>query len=225
MISHAHRAIFFHIPKAAGSSVELKLDPTSESGRGWQDHRTVREVRPVSWMRHGRYLLDAVALKRDGISRRRLAREMSGLSVLPGRFGHRATATAFAEYYKFAVVRNPWARVHSWYRNVMRDPLHGVPRCSFETFLDQHRDNWALRPQLHWITDFDGSIPLDRIVRFETLADEMEDVFRLLGFSDLSLPHALKSGGGNYREVYSDQAAETIAERYAPEIDLFGYTF
>lgn len=225
MISHEHRAIFFHIPKAAGSSVEKKLDPTSGGIRGWQDHRTVREVRPLSLWRHGQYLFDASRLRSEGLSRRRMSREMVGLDPGPQQYGPRATEREFETYLKFTVVRNPWDRVHSWYRNAMRDPHHGIPPCSFDAFLREHGHNWALRSQLFWITDFDGSIPLDVIARFETLAEDLSQVFRRLGFEDPSLPHLLKSGDSDYRSAYSDDGVRLVAERYPDEIERFGYSF
>ena len=225
MISHDHRTIFFHIPKAAGSSVEKKLDPGSARERGWQDHRTVRDVRPLSLWRHGRYLLDSDRLRSEGLGRKAMLREMVGANPGPQRHGPRATKHQFETYLKFTVVRNPWARVYSWYRNVMRDPHHGVLPCSFDVFLREHGDNWALRPQLYWITDFDGSIPLDVIARFETLAEDLDQVFDRLGFEDRSLPHLLGSGQSDYRSAYSDESARLVAERYQDEIERFGYSF
>jgi hypothetical protein len=86
----------------------------------------------------------------------------------------------FKKYFKFTVVRNPWNRVYSWYRNVMRDEKHGIPPCEFSVFLKKYKDNWAIRPQTYWIKDFDGSIPLDHIVRFEKLNKGMKKVFKKL---------------------------------------------
>jgi hypothetical protein len=108
----------------------------------------------------------------------------------------------------------------------MRDPAFEVPPCDLGTFLHKYSNNWALRPQTHWITDFDGSLPLDRIVRFENLVDDMAGVLADLGFRDRTLPHLLKAdGGGDYRVAYTDQLAESVSELYSNEIKLFGYKF
>jgi hypothetical protein len=222
MISQKHRAIYIHIPRTAGTSIEKKLGLYEFVTRGAQDHRTVRDVRPISFFTHGRYLRQQI----DGYSRRSLLQHMLGPRFQWGRHAKRATREQFDSYLKFTVVRNPWARVYSWYRTAMNDPVLGYRRCDFETFLQEQAANWALRPQLHWMTDFDGSIPLDRIIRFENLADEMAGLLAELGFRNRTLPH-LNRGKGNpdYRAAYTDEAAELVARRYRDEIEMFGYRF
>uniref|UniRef100_A0A1D9FVM8 Sulfotransferase family protein n=1 Tax=Moorena producens (strain JHB) TaxID=1454205 RepID=A0A1D9FVM8_MOOP1 len=45
MISHEHKCIFVHIPKCAGTSIEHLLGHFDDfSGRGGQDHRSIRTI-------------------------------------------------------------------------------------------------------------------------------------------------------------------------------------
>ncbi len=158
--------------------------------------------------------------------RRIVLNDMLGLFKKPEFHAQRATKQEFASFLKFTVVRNTWARIYSVYKAVMRDPYFEIPPCDFGTFLYKLADFWALCPGTHWITDFDGSLPLNRIVRFENLADDMAEVLADLGFRDRTLPHVLKGDNGcAYREAYNDQLAELVAERYRDEIKLFGYKF
>lgn len=226
MISHEHQAIFIHIPKTAGTSVEEKLGLHKERKRGDQDHRTIREVRPLSLHKHSRYLVGPEHLRIERLGRRNMLKEMLGLPIVPEKYGRRATKEEFSSYFKFTIVRNPWARIYSWYRNVMRDPLHGVPECDFSTFLYEYKNNWALRPQTYWITDFDKSIPLNRIVRFENIKEEMPDVLSSLGFVDCDLPHLLRGTHSfDYRTAYNRALTNLVAERYCDEISLLNYDF
>ena len=144
--------------------------------------------------------------------------------------GRRATRDEWDSFYRFTVVRNPWARVHSWYRNVMRYRRRWRGgRATFAEFVagwgEEPKDGWALRPQLYWIADFDGSLPYHRVIRFESLAEGAAEVFRDLGLSNVTLPHALNYGAPDYRSAYDDESAERVAERYADEIARFGYSF
>lgn len=108
----------------------------------------------------------------------------------------------------------------------MRDPKHGVQPCDFSAFLIKYEGNWALRPQTYWITDFDGSIPLDRIVFFENFSKEIAEVLADLGFNDVTLPHLLNGQTGtDYRSAYDETSAALVRKKYCDEIGLFGYKF
>jgi len=217
MVIHSLGCVFVHIPKSAGSSIESFL--LRQAGQAWerQDHRPIAEYLPVT-------PLDAVV----GLRHRRplLARKarnwMSGKPVL--------TKQQDATYYKFAFVRNPWDRVVSWYRNVIRDPNHrrnlGITQAtSFENFLWEQKANWALRSQLYWLTDCHGKIHMDFVGRFESLQRDFKVVCNTLGIPQDRLPPVLVSRQVDYREYFTHSTRNWIREWYRDEIDLFGYEF
>lgn len=217
MISEEHRCIFVHIPKTGGTSIGKKLGHFEEFQRDVQDHRPLREIEPLPL-------------------RRILARlnSLEDLYLLARRVRHcsekRPTRSQYQDYFKFSFVRNPWARVHSWYRNVMRSPKHrqrlSVPAdCSFRKFLEEHPGQWALRPQMYWLKDWEGEIPFDFIGRFESLQQDFDKVGSELGISDTALPHMVRSEGGQYTQHYDEFTKRLVAHWYAEEIERFGYTF
>ena len=218
MISHDKRCIFVHIPKTAGTSIEKMFGHFTELERGMQDHRTVREllsVRPSElWS----------VFRREGSVQ--MLREVRGVL----RYPERMMKNEFDSYYKFAIVRNPWARVLSWYKNIMRDDIHKKNRnvredLSFEDFLIEHSWHTELRPQLAWLTDREGNIAVDYVGRFEALQEAVDEIAKNLKMENLKLPHLLDGGRSDYREQYTDTAAELVSKRYSAEIAEFGYSY
>jgi hypothetical protein len=218
VISHQYRCIFIHIPKTAGTSIEHKLGHFDRTKHGVQDHRTIRMLRPS-------YLLDASQWALRG-ELKPLGRCLRDLAAGRGF----VTAEQYQRYLKFAFVRNPWARVYSWYKNVLRDPRHktslGVTNdCSLGEFVQHHLDDWALQPQLWWITDRHGKVVMDFIGKYETLHADFAQVCARLEIQDATLPSLITGDGSHYASHYDDTARKLVAQRYAAEIDLFGYRF
>jgi len=220
VISRKHHCIYIHIPKTAGTSIETMLGyHGAVLKRGWQDHRRLRNIQQAIWpLSRGRFMPADFA--------RFVAQRYKGGS----RGFDFVSNSEFNSFFKFAIVRNPWDRVYSWYRNVIRDPFHQKelgfsPDRSFDDFVANQLDCWALMPQLDWLVNEDGRVELDYIGRFEALDDSLVDICRALGMRNEVLPHELHSGSSDYRSAYSKNSRAVVAERYAKEISLFGYEF
>ena len=74
-----------------------------------------------------------------------------------------------------------------------------------------------------------GEVVVDRILRFERLADEVSEVARHLGIDDLpELPRAkggVRKPGLHYRDPFDDADRAKIGRVFAREIALLGYEF
>lgn len=218
MISHDEKYVFVHIPKTAGTSIEKLLGHFEELERGMQDHRTVREMLSVT---PGELIKVAGS---EGVVQ--AARELRGVL----RYSERMSQEAFAGYFSFAIVRNPFARVVSWYKNIMRDEIHqqnrNVPAdISFSDFLIHHGWHTELRPQMAWIKDRNGRVAVDYVGRFEALGEAMQTIASRLGRTEADLPHLLDGGSDSHTTFYDNASRKRVAERYAEEIELFGYSF
>ena len=150
--------------------------------------------------------------------------------------------TQFNDYFKFAVVRNPWARVYSWYKNVLSYKPHQnqykiPPDISFKAFIKKviaDRDlspfsrgyftRSAARPQLDYLIDCQGRLGVDFVCRFENLDADFKKIIEHLN-TEVKLAHLLKSKGPDYREVYDEEDKELILACYRPEIEYFQYEF
>lgn len=225
MISHEFRCIFIHIPKAAGTSIEKKLGHFQTVQRGVQDHRTIRQLQPVTvrdlFYKNKR---DTSHFSHHALLKTFVRQQIRKESPLSHQQYH--------NYYKFTFVRNPWSRAYSWYKNVIRDPIHQVEQsvskdCSFKEFLINHSEQWALRPQLHWIVDSQGNLPYNFIGRFEQLANDFDKVGQDLGLQETTLPKLISSANKkrHYSEFYDEFTKNLVADRYAEEIELFNFQF
>jgi hypothetical protein len=223
MISHEYKCIFIHIPKTAGTSIEHRLGHFQKLERGVQDHRTIREIEPLSTFEFMRmFLTQPLMPSRKTFVKQHIKNKLfRNRSVSPQQYN---------SYFKFTFVRNPWGRVFSWYKNVIRDDFHRKTKgvsdtCSFEEFISNHMNQWALRPQLFWIVENNGKIPLDFIGRFERLEIDFSHVCDILGIRDKTLPKMLVGDGQHYTKFYDDEMKEIVANKYAEEIDLFKFRF
>ena len=149
-----------------------------------------------------------------------------------GKLRQAVSPDEFRDYFKFTFVRNPWDRVVSWYKNVLEDPVHrqrfGISEtCSLREFLALEHPNWSLQPQLHWIRERDGRIPLDFIGRFENLHRDFARVCGRIGARDVSLSsHLIRAADRrSYTTFYDHDTRSIVAKRYAEEIELFGYMY
>ena len=130
-------------------------------------------------------------------------------------------------YFKFCVARNPWDRVISQYYWRCRD-LPEDKRPSIDEFLESTHVRSLMRKGYQLYT-INGELQVDRICRYERLAEDLEAVRQHLGLPEpLVLPKTkstYRSDRRHYREVLTPAQRDRIGELFAEEIRLLGYEF
>jgi hypothetical protein len=232
VICHQYRCIFVHIPKCAGQSVE---------------HIFLKAV-GLTWAARAPLLMRPN--KRPELGPPRLA-HLTAREYVACRH---MTSQQFASYFKFAIVRNPWDRMVSFYKYLGAHKGVSFRQFLMGDFLRQLWKNkyWFVRPQFEFIYDASDGCLVDYVGRFEFLAMAMDHVGRQVGLQDASLPHVNRSSGEiqprssaadrhvdtaaghlnqekaikeDYRAYYDDESISRVATLYERDIEMFGYEF
>jgi hypothetical protein len=162
------------------------------------------------------------------------------------------TGSLYPGWFSFAFVRNPWDRLVSCYRDKIRGEVAGftyftsrpgvadclarfdafVPGMSFDDFVgavasipDEEADA-HFRSQYTFVTNDAGDIGVDFVGRYERLLADFGLVQRMIGLPPIKLPRLQAARYPvRYADYYSQRARRAVAERFARDIELFGYKF
>jgi hypothetical protein len=200
MISFQKRFLFVHIPKTAGNSIQSVLRDYSED--------------------------ELVALRgeQDGVERFGLRNPNYKIKKHSTLADYRAALgeTKFNSLYKFTCVRNPWDRMVSYYFTPTQK-TDVWDRKKFRKIVSS-----ALSAADYLRLDTGEEDPfgnVDCIIRFENLADDFRTVCAALNISPTILPQYNRSCREHYSKYYDEELRGLVRERFAAEIDHFGYSF
>ena len=200
IISHKHRFIYIKSNKTAGTSTEILLEKIC----GKDDI-----VTPIT----------------EGDSKTHTARNhenkfynhMSLHSIK-----NNINADVFNSYFKFVNIRNPYDReVSGYYWKTNPNEI------SFKDYLIKRvYGNYSKYYRIG------GQPHIDGVVRYENLREDLNTLSKRFNWSlgDLELPQAKTTSRKNakhihYTEYYDDETREIVEEKYAKDIEYFGYKF
>jgi hypothetical protein len=149
------------------------------------------------------------------------------------------------QYFKFAVVRNPWDRVVSnyeyaimeksyWHHINENNPgaahfdYHTLKNKTFEDCVNLlYKNRESLRhqgwsPQYVWISDNDKNVLVDKIFYHEKL-DTDEEFNKMI--PDLEKVNISTRKSTNYKDYYTDDLINKVSEIYDYDIKLFKFEY
>lgn len=126
------------------------------------------------------------------------------------------------EYFKFTFVRNPFEKIVSQYH--YNRHKWGLKDSTFKEYVKTWSDGQKIStfPQLNL---FYIDEKLDFIGRFENFQEDFNIVCDKIGIPQQQLPHKNKSKHKHYTEYYDEETKQIVAEKYAKDIEYFGYKF
>jgi hypothetical protein len=146
------------------------------------------------------------------------------------------SVTGYSKEYRnscfvFTFVRNPYDRLLSAHKYLTGgsgnegDKKFGKTLSSdFKYFAKNQLNNnlfWVhFIPMIHWLND-----DVDFIGKTENYENDFNTVCDKIGIPRQELPHKNKSKHKHYTEYYDDKTKQIVAEKYAKDIEYFGYEF
>ena len=126
------------------------------------------------------------------------------------------------DYFKFAFVRNPFDKIVSQYHFNRRG--FGFEDATFKEYVKAWYNGKKISnfPQFNL---FYLDEKLDFIGRFENIQKDFDIICDKIGILKQKLPHINKSQHKHYTEYYDDETREIVAEKFAKDIEYFGYKF
>lgn len=208
MIFHDRKAIFFHVGKAAGTSIEYWFE-----GKYHDPYVTNRAIF-FGWDKE-----ENIFLQHSNIAT--MKRHIDP-AIMEG-------------YYKFAVVRNPFSRMVSCYY-YFRSGLKDKTRFpTFQSYVEdlpkavktRHAQNGAhVSPQIPY-THFEGRLYCDDVCYFEKLPASLAPVQKALGLTTLP-PKTNTQRNPEWpdctiAEMYTPAMKRIIQDIYTEDFRIYGY--
>ena len=208
IVSHKHRFIFAAVPKTGTHSVRQAL----------REHLGDEDIEQVGLFVNKRFPYEDLAAIRHG---------HLGLAQVRPYLGEEA----FAGYFKFGFVRNPFDRFVSYCAFMTRntDMFQRTPRAVMEHFLfvEPPESHILFQPQSTVLADADGTLLADMVGRVEDMQHSYDQACARIGIPTQALGQVNGSprGGRDYRGYYDQALVDGVAARYAVDLELFGYEF
>lgn len=229
-VFHALKAVFVHIPKNAGRSIEQAL--LGETGTP-DDGRRSTVNRAATWLQR-RSADPFVREHLIGTLDYTLAAqhltwlEMAHLRLLP--------EAVLTGYESFCVCRNPFDRAVSTVLHFAKTDGAEPPKRpeeferALDTWLDREKSDHNLiahdRSQADFVLDARGQMAVKRVLRFERLGEDFAALAKDLGAPTLSLGTVgAATRHRTYQDYYTPLARERVEKKFGEDLELFGYRF
>jgi len=205
LISDQHKFLFVHVSKAAGSSIYRTLEPFANV----KDKGLLNKAMSKTGIRrdyHKRYFAQHAYIS-------------EAMSYIP--------EDEFNKLFKFAFVRNPYDWIVSMYSFLQQNHDHRHNKMILDMSFADYVDFEIKRNKRHqhlFVCDKEGNLAVDFIGQFEQLEADFNHIIKTLNLS-ASLPHVNASSRKDFREYYTPEIQQKVAQHWHKDIALFNYQF
>jgi len=208
MIFHKYQTIYFHIGKTAGVSIEKAFDGD-----------VTRDINSTDY---------------DSFYGRDRENRLYLQHATPKFIQQKVSHDIFSTYFKFTVVRNPFARMVSVFHYLVDQ--HTQEYGSFEGFIHnleklvkifEPSSGSHYLPQVNYCMIADAPA-CNEIIFFERLSSDFEKIRQITGL-DSRLQHHNQNVWSNWKEkavheFYCQETSDILLNLYRDDFHLFGYS-
>jgi hypothetical protein len=206
MISDKYKCVHIHIPKCAGTSIDLALRGKltvnwDENKKLWKQHCTALNVKKYfasaeQWNNYFKFSIVRNPFDRIVSSYNFLCRHME-----------------YSNFRDRLLFKDFVLRTGMFEKMLNQDSV------------DKPSNNYhQVRPSVDYLFENDSLI-VDYVGRFERLEDEWEFICEKIG-AKIKLPHINKNDRKKqYQDYYNDETKEYVSKIYKKDIETFGYKF
>ena len=212
VISKKYKYIFFHLPKNAGVSVSRTL---------------ISQENTLRFKRLSSFIFRNFFRTRDNFYFSGIKKKLFFFSSHTpcDEFYNLMDGEPLLDYYKFAVVRNPWDRMVSRYF-YSKKVNNKFEKFNFNEFVDYDiKNNLKVLRQYDFCTDNQNNFCLDKAIKFENLNDDFNEICLKIFQKNNMLKHYNQSKHKDYQEYYDQNTKNKIYNCCKKDIDFFEYEF
>ncbi len=133
------------------------------------------------------------------------------------------------DYFKFAIVRNPFDRFISicFFLNRKNPLFLETPLQWMKSAIQvqRFRQRVLVKPQYLQLTDEQGNIAMDYVGRYETLQDSVDEICQRLQIKSSQLQKRNTSEHQQYPEYYDEELKSAVETFYQEDLKRFNYSY
>jgi len=210
IISKKNKVIFFHLPKNAGTSISNLLLKNESYYYSWVILSKI--LRRFS--KKDNFFFDNFQKKIHFFRSHETVKSIQ----------NKISSKIFDNYFKFAIVRNPYSRFVSRYNYTKLVTKN--KNIKFSEFVKEYVELGMITDkQYKFLLNNNGDIGVNKILKFENISKDINEIANRISVNPNKLYKMNVSTHDNYKEYY-DAETKNIVENFCKEdLNFFNYKF